>query len=198
MRFLLGPPPADPSFHPHLPWQPLREPKQIASVIALSLPLGMVAAIGYLTIALTLEPSHTIIVTLNLQAFFAFILLIPLHELLHALAVPGSLGSPQLVVGIWPRTFLAYVHYMGVLRRERWLLVALNPLVTLSLLSLAFAQVLPAWKSSWLTIGVLNALASGGDLLGVLLILTQVPRQAWVRNHGWYTYWRPATDDQLP
>lgn len=197
MRFHLGPPPVDPSFDPQLPWQPLREPKRIASVIALSLPLGMLAALGYLVVALALEPAHTTVLALDLQILFAFVFLIPLHELLHALAVPGPLRSQRLVVGIWSRAFLAYVHYTGVLRRERWLIVALCPLVTLSVLCLALAQALPAWKTFWLTVGALNALASGGDLLGALLVLTHVPRQAWVRNHGWYTYWRPATDDQL-
>jgi hypothetical protein len=41
-----------------------------------------------------------------------------------------------------------------------------------------------AWCGTW------NALFSCGDLVGMGLVLAQVPHNAVVRNQGWNTYWR--------
>ncbi len=42
-------------------------------------------------------------------------------------------------------------------------------------------------------ISILNALLSGGDILGVTLILFQITHDGVVKNQGWRTYWRPPT-----
>lgn len=191
MRILFGPPPPDPSFDPQLPWRALREPRHIAAVIVLALPLGALAAVGYLVLALLLHPTGEFVLSFGQGAVVALLLFVPVHELLHAVAVPGSLGSPQLVVGVWPRAALVYVHYNGELGRARWLLVALLPLSAISLVTLILTQLVPPWEDFLLTFGVFNALGSGGDLLAAALVVAGVPRGARLRNQGWRTYWRP-------
>ncbi|WP_448576211.1 DUF3267 domain-containing protein [Thermomicrobium sp.] len=193
MRFNLGPPPTDPLFQPAPPWRTLREPTRTSIVVLLSVPLGLLAASLFALPLLLRSPDRTLTVPLSgLPSLLALLLLVPLHELLHALPLPGSLRSPQLVLGFWPRTLLAYVHYHGELTRARFLVVALSPLVTVSLLAQAGSLLLPTLDPFWLTLGLLNALGSGADLLAAALVLAQVPRDARLRNHGWRTHWRPA------
>jgi hypothetical protein len=33
-----------------------------------------------------------------------------------------------------------------------------------------------------------------GDLLGVLLIVSQIPREATIKNQSWRTYWHTKSD----
>lgn len=190
MRFHLGSPPTDPTFHLQPPWQPLREPHRLAWLLVLAVPLGFLAAVGYLVLALLLQPTRELVLSSEPWAFLAvLLLLVPTHELLHALSVPGSLASPHLVLGLWPRAFLAYVHYTGELTRARWLLVTLSPLVIVTVTTLALSRLLPSWQESLLLFGLLNAIGSGGDLLNAVLVLGQVPPGARLRNQGWRTFW---------
>lgn len=191
MRFHLGPPPSDPTFHPQPPWQPLREPHHIALLLALAIPLGVLTAVGYVVLALFLQPTGELVLSGDRWTLVAVFVLIPTHELLHALSVPGSLASPHLVLGVWPRAFVAYVHYTGELTRERWLLTALCPLVAVTVATLALSRLVPAWREPVLVFGLLNAIGAGGDLLSAVLVLAQVPPGASLRNQGWRTFWRP-------
>jgi hypothetical protein len=161
-------------------------------VILLALPLGFLAAALFVFAALLLSTGDELVVRLDAPSLLALALLIPVHELMHALVVPGSLASAHLVLGFWPRSLLAYVHYEQELARSRFLLVALTPLLVLSAVSLALLWCFPTLQSFWLVFGLANALGSGGDLLAAGLVLAQVPRGARVRNLGWSTYWRPS------
>ncbi len=193
MRFRFGPPPLDPAFEPRPPWRPLREPRRIVFFLALALPLGLLAALGFLLLAVVLRPSQEFVIAPDdVSLLLALLLLVPLHEGCHALVVPGSLTSPNLIVGVWPKAVAGYVHYEGELGRSRFLLVTLCPFLVLSAVALAAARLFPAAEQFWLTLGLLNALGSGGDLLGALLVLSQVPRDARLRNQGMDTYWRPG------
>ncbi len=193
MRFRFGPPPLDPTFEPRPPWRPLREPRRIVVVLVLALPLGLLAALGFVLLAVALRPSHGLVIAPDgVSLVLALLLLAPLHEACHALIVPGSLTSPKLIVGVWPKAVVGYVHYEGELGRARFLLVAFCPLVVVSVVSLAAAALFPSAEQFWLMLGLLNALGTGGDLLGALSVLSQVPRGARLRNQGWRTYWRPG------
>ncbi len=194
MRVSLGPPPLDPAFDPQPPWRPLREPRRIVFVILLAVPLGLAAAVGFAILAFFLAPSGAFVLALDDPVvWLALLLLVPLHEGCHALALPSSLASPALVVGFWPRTLLAYVHYQGELTRTRFLVVALCPLMLLSVLCLAAIRFVPPLETFAFALGLFNAVGAGGDLLATALVLAQVPRNGRLRNQGWYTYWRPAS-----
>lgn len=193
MRFHLGPPLNDPAFDPQPPWRALREPQRISVVVFLSLPLGLLATLGFvLLLSLATASREFTLFFRDPAVWFAFLVLVSLHELLHALVVPGSIKSPQLVVGFWPRPFLPSVHYQGELTRERFLLVTLSPLLVLSAVCLLGAVLTPAVATFWVTLGLLNALGAGDDLLVTFLLLWQVPRGACLRNQGWRTFWRPG------
>ncbi len=125
--------------------------------------------------------------------FVAYVLaLVTVHEFLHAVTFPGSLRSPHVVLGIWPRALVFYAHYSGELSRERVLLALICPFTVISLGSLLLSVIDPARQGLWLLTGTFNALASSMDLFGFLLVAAQVPRRARVRNQGYVTYWKPA------
>lgn len=202
MRLRIGPPPIDHAFAPLPPWRPLREPRRLSAVVLLSLPLGIAAAGLILAIGLPLAPGNTVTwaVQVDLMSrsalqsmalFLAFILgLVLVHELLHALAFPGSLRSPDVVLGFWPRGLVFYAHYGGEMGRDRFLWTLACPFVVIGLASLVLAALDQSRHSFWLFAGALNALSSSVDLLGLILVLSQVPRGARVRNHGHLTFWR--------
>ena len=52
-----------------------------------------------------------------------------------------------------------------------------------------------AFEVEWWVLGVvsfLNTVAASGDIIGIILLAAQVPRDAIVQNRGWRSYWRPA------
>ncbi|MCM8750346.1 DUF3267 domain-containing protein [Thermomicrobiaceae bacterium CFH 74404] len=195
MRWHVGPPPRDELFDPAPPWRRLREPRQIAVSIMLSLPLGLLAALAILVLGAALAPQRQTVLVFSVRflPFVAFVLaVVAVHELLHAVTFPGSLRSPHVVLGFWPRALLFYAHYSGELSRERFLLTLICPFAVMSAASLLLSTIDPAHQGLWLSAGAFNAFASSMDLFGFVLIAIQVPRGARLRNQGSVTYWKPA------
>ena len=115
------------------------------------------------------------------------------HEAIHALLHPG-LGSTQLtVIGASLNPLLLYASYLGTIGRNRFVAVLVAPFLLLSALpaTLFAAGMLRVEVSSQIAVlAIANAAASGVDLLGVAIVLSQVPRHARLQNDGWQTYWR--------
>lgn len=118
------------------------------------------------------------------------ILLIPVHEILHAVCFPGGLQSPQTMIGIWPSRILFYAHYDGIMSRTRFLVTFAMPFLVLSLLPILIVG-LWRWPSLELAaLSIVNGAAASGDIIGLVLVGLQVPASARVRNRGWRTYWQ--------
>lgn len=192
LRLHVGPPPQDPAFLPgEGGWQHLREPRNPYLQLLLSLPLGALAGVAYMAATAALSPACHVQARLGpAELAVLLLLLVPIHELLHAACYPVSLRSPRLVLGVWPRLLAAYACFEGELSRRRMAGVYLCPFMVLSALTLFGVSVDGAHAPSWLGLGAIHAAMCSVDFLGVLLIL-RVPRGALIRNHGWHTYWRP-------
>lgn len=191
MRLALGPPPSSSLLGPT--WTALREPGPWA-MQALAVPLGWVLALGVLYAWARLAPARLPLSADGWVLFGAALLLILIHEALHAIAHPSFGLARQTVIGIWPSRMLVYAFYDGGMSRNRMILVLLLPTLVLTLLPLLLAV---AWQfqSGWLILASsLNALLSGIDVCGALLLAAQVPSLAQVQNEGYKTYWafRPA------
>jgi hypothetical protein len=128
------------------------------------------------------------------------VLLIPVHELLHAAFHPGAGLSSDTVIGLWPSRLLFYAAYEGPMARNRFLLVFMGPYLVLSLLPVVAIPLLraigagPVPLLALAFLAFIGAAVAAGDVVGAILVLTQVPADAVVRNQGWRTYWRPAAD----
>ena len=209
MRFVFGPPPDNPDFAPERNgWRLVRVPSSSALLIfgsVIGIPLCAAMALGWSQVPVTSVGLRIYTGGLGLQAgaivapilillmgVLSFAALIVVHELLHAFAFPGFGLSPATILGVWPRRFLPYADHHGPLPCWRFIMVGLSPFVFLSLVPLAVSSLAGTGSPFWVLVSVVNALVSGGDALIVVVVLSQVPLGAVVRNKGWDTWWRPA------
>ena len=116
----------------------------------------------------------------------------PLHELTHAASYPSSSAAGRLTIGVWPSRLLFCTGYDGEVSRARYVGVLAMPLLAVSFGPVALCAVLGIESANLALISLLNALASGGDLLAIILVLAQVPEGAVIRQLGWRTVWRPG------
>jgi hypothetical protein len=188
MRLHIGSPPLVPSFTPREDgWSPLREPNPYLLQL-LATPIGIVTA-GALSAAWWAMARDRIAQPMPWQVVLVLFGVVPVHEVLHALAQPAQGRLPTTILGAWPSRLLFYAHYLGPLSRERLLVILMTPFVGLSILPMLgdLLPIVPGWLA---LLSVWNGLLSCGDILGVLLVGLQVPQAAIVRNQGWSTWWK--------
>lgn len=129
----------------------------------------------------------------------ALLLFIPLHELLHAIWHPRQGMSAQTVMVIWPAKLRFGVYYEGCMTRSRWLAMRTAPLMVLSAMPVALLTVLlfvPGAFGLEIFLQVMmlvNGIGSGGDLVAVLWVLSQVPPKAQICFCGGKAYWRSVS-----
>jgi len=209
MRFHYGEITLDHDFQPESEgWQAIREPNPILlQVIAIPVALALVLAwVLLIYLFLRLQgtsfqfPTANISFTIPIGTFLLILLLlIPLHELLHAFFHPGWGLSAKSIIGIWLTRGLFYAHYEGVMRRNRFLLIFFVPFLVLGVLPAVLWGISPgSWWSAEMTRNLLflsltGTLMGSGDLVGACLIYLQIPNSAIVRNKGWKTYWKPGS-----
>ncbi len=199
MRFHLGPIPASEGFRPaETGWSKLREPG-VSSIAWMSVLAGVPVGAAIVAWHWLVQPLPPLTFVSSsgprgvLALAFLCVATMLAHELLHALAQPGAGRSAATVLGLWPAKGVLYAHYDGALSRNRHLLVGAAPLVVLSVLPLVGWALLG--RSHWVVTAVaaINAAGACGDMLGMVLIVAQVPRTALVRNLGYDTWWRDAS-----
>ena len=146
----------------------------------------------------TVSPPALFHVFLDMPITSLFLLVIALvgltviHELLHAVVHPMKGLSPRTVLGFWPSTLMFYAHYDGEVSRNRLIAILLTPLIIISIVPLVVAAVVQV-TSGWAAfLSCFNAVLACVDMLGVAMLLFQVPRTAVVRNQGWKSYWKEA------
>jgi hypothetical protein len=198
MRLRFGPIPDDPGFEPEAgDWVRLKEPS-FGRMLLLALPLsvllvtGIWMAWGAVARLRGIEGEFGGAVTLAtaLSYLVAFVVLLLVHELLHAAALPAAGLSAATTLGFWPKMLTPYVSYEGELSRNRHVLVGVTPFLVLSVVPIVVGfcfSVVPPWA---VALGVVNAFGASGDLIGVGLLVFQVPSSALVRSKGRETWWR--------
>jgi hypothetical protein len=189
MRLRIGPLPLNPEFRPEQDgWNPLKEPGPLVLQL-LAVPIGVLTA-GALIAGWWLAVGEKVVELSPLPIWFALFGVIPVHELLHASAQPGYGLRPTSILGLWPSKLTFYAHYLDPMPRDRLLLIFVVPFVVLSVVPLLVCGVVPVVPGWVVVMSVWNAFLSCGDMLGMLLIASQVPRSAMVCNQGWFTWWK--------
>jgi len=189
MRFHLGAVPATPDFSPDANWHPLREPSPWLMQL-LALPIGISACVAVGVLWFLLTPLRNLPFDAPVSLLSSLLILIPIHELVHALAHPGSGRYTDTILGFWPSRLMFYAHYAGELSRARFIIILLTPLFAISFVPLIVCMVARQAAGLLAFCSGLNALCACGDMFGVALLLLQIPSDASVRNQGWRTYWR--------
>lgn len=131
-------------------------------------------------------------------AALGWLVFIPLHELLHLLWHPQFGLSDQSILVILPSKLQFGVYYEGCMSRTRWLLMRLAPFAFLSVMPAVLVGIFQyvafshASKTFVEVVMVLNTVGSGADVAAVFLVLSKVPRSAWLCFRGGRAYWKEA------
>jgi hypothetical protein len=180
-------------------WIPLREPANLAVAILLSIPLMVIAALisvgiisGVSTVSFE-EFGFTLgsfSVTIDLRIILAIILFVVSYELLHLIFIPNFPKSRRTFLGL--SLLGGSVITEEEISKSRYVLVTIAPFVIISTILPVMLGVFGLLTSTVKFLIILNAMASSVDILNLLLIIKQVPKNAILRNSGPRTYWKTA------
>ncbi len=192
MRFMLGPMPENSQFDPKAEgWVAVREPGPIKIqliAIPVVVSIALLFQLAFWLAGVDISPLSNI---KNAPIALAIMLgIVPIHELLHLVCFPGFGLSEKSIVGFWPKMFIPYVHYDGILSKKRFMLIVSCPFVVLSITPLLSSFIKPDIAVVIVAVSYLNCLVCGVDLISIFLVVKQVPSDAVVRNNGLHSYWR--------
>ena len=171
-------------------WRQLRETDAGLTQI-LVLPVSLGAGIAVLVLWLLCAP-FTLPVLDAPALVVCFAIMVPLHELTHAASYPRSSVPGRLTIAVCPSRLLFCTNHDGEVSRARYVGVLAMPLLVVSFGPIVLCAAFGIESAHLGLISLLNALASGGDLLAIALVLAQVPEGAMIRQIEWRTVWRPV------
>ncbi|MCV9885525.1 DUF3267 domain-containing protein [Metabacillus halosaccharovorans] len=178
-------------------WVPMKEPKNVVSAIFLSVPLMLVNAmltIGVINIFSTISlndfglKSDSFTLTINLSVILWLFLLLVLHEFLHLIFIPKFIKSDKTFVGI--TMFGGFVITEEEISKSRYILITIAPFIIISVILPLLLSVFGLLTPTLKFLILLNSLASSVDMLNLLLIIKQIPKNASLKSNGPYTYWK--------
>ncbi|GIN84471.1 hypothetical protein J6TS2_08570 [Heyndrickxia sporothermodurans] len=200
MKILNKLPKSNPRLHLELikdRWIPLKEPKNLTSAILLSIPFMIVAAIislgiinivSYISLrdfGLSLDG---ISITINLSGIFWLVFLLILHELFHLIFIPKFISSEKTYVGF--TMFGGFVITEEEISKSRYICITIAPFLIISIIMPLILSVFGLLTTTFKFLIILNSMASSVDLLNLLLIIKQVPKNATLKSNGPNTYWK--------
>lgn len=181
--------PENPEFCPEKEgWKPLKEPKSVLVTMLIASPVGLLMC--FIVLAIANLMGNTVDMELNFSVILALFIIIPIHELLHALAFPESIKSDKVIFGVLPKAGACFAHYEGEMKKKSFLISLLAPLLGISVIPLVLLCVTHIKFPFLVTVSAVNALCSCVDLFGFFLILFQIPKASIIRNKGFKTYWK--------
>ena len=125
-----------------------------------------------------------------LVAFVAFnAVMIPLHELLHALMFPEPLKSERVYFG-FHNMGAFYAFYTEDLKRWQMLLSMATPFVVLTLTPWVLIVVYNVNLPLLMLAILYHAFTAAGDLIGIYLVLKNTPTNSVLKNKGYDTYYK--------
>ena len=204
MKVLNKLPKSNPNLHLDLiknGWVPMKEPKNLISAILLSIPLMIVAAIisiGVINIFSTISLSDfgvtpdSISITINLGIILLLVLLLILHELLHLIFIPNFIKSEKTYVGL---TLLGgFVITEEEILKSRYIFITMAPFMIISIVFPLILGVFGLLTPTLKFLIILNSMASSVDMLNLLLIMKQIPKNATLKSNGPNTYWKSMNE----
>ena len=128
---------------------------------------------------------HIFIVTGLVAGFLGLLL----HELLHAIVYPSK---ATVYIGIYPKAFAAVALASYPLKRKRFILMSLLPMI-LGIVPLVIFWISPiefkAWNGFWFGCSVIGLISSYPDCYNVYQVLKQTPKGCSIQFWGDDTYW---------
>jgi hypothetical protein len=124
-----------------------------------------------------------------IELLISLIILVPIHELIHALFFPEKLSSDNVYFGFLLKGLAFFAAYIGQMKRNEFIRVLISPLVIMSVIGMIILIII-GHNNILEHIIVINAVAACVDTMGVFMILRQVPKNTIVKNKGLKTYWK--------
>ncbi|MFJ8513341.1 DUF3267 domain-containing protein [Lysinibacillus xylanilyticus] len=206
MKLLYKLPKSKPNLHLDLiknGWIPMKEPKNLISAILLSIPLMIVASmisIGVINIFSSISwrdfglTSGGISININLSVILGIVFLLIIHELLHLMFIPNFMKSEKTSVGL--TLFGAFVMTEEKISKSRYMFITIAPFMIISVIFPFILSICGLLTTTIKFLIILNSMGSSVDLLNVLLIMKQVPKNATLTSNGANTYWKNALAEQ--
>ena len=206
MKLLYKLPKGNPNLHLDLiknGWIPMKEPKNLISAILLSSPLMIVASmisIGVINIFSSISwrdfgfTSGGISININLSVILGIVFLLIVHELLHLMFIPNFMKSEKTSVGL--TLFGAFVMTEEKISKPRYMFITIAPFIIISVIFPLILSICGLLTTTIKFLIILNSMGSSVDLLNVLLIMKQVPKNATLTSNGANTYWKNAQTKQ--
>lgn len=167
-------------------WIKAKEPSQ-DKYLLYSVPIAIITCVIMWIVGITLFKQSRVFSFIYF--IISFILIIPIHETIHALVFPESIKSDNVIFGMWLEKGIFYAYYEGEMSKKRFILCLLMPLMILSVLPIILMYFL-GWNKFVFNFAQLNAFLSCGDILGFFIMAFNLPKGVIVRNKGWETYYR--------
>lgn len=193
-------PKSNPNLHLNLiteNWIPMKEPKNLISAILLSIPLMIIAAsisifIIYIFSSISLSEfgitTNGYAFTIYLSDILWLVLMLVMHELIHLIFIPNFIKSEKTYVGL---TLVGgFVFTEEEISKSRYIIITIAPFVIISLILPLVLSVFGLLTTTLKFLIILNSLGSSVDLLNLILVIKQVPKNAILKSNGPYTYWR--------
>jgi len=192
--FRLGPPPIDNTIlEEESDWSLVKQPGLIRLQISGILIALFIAAF---IILLFLTRGSKYISNLSWPSILLLIILIiPIHECLHAICFEGGLTSKRVIFGFFPKLLVFYAHYIGKIRWHRYIIISIFPFLILTLIPLTLVTVFQFDYKYLAELALANGMASAVDVLCVITIFKQAPTNSVLINSGMDTYWKAKTTD---
>ncbi len=170
-------------------WRTVREVEpELARLFGVQIAL----VIGFFVLVLWVVAHPSVDFTIDAMSFVAVcVVLALLHELAHAAVFPRTAGGTRLLE-FRPTRLLLCARYTGTIPRNRYVAMLAAPFVALSVVPVVLCAALGFAPSEVVAGSFVNALASGGDVLAVILVLAQVPSGGSIRMERDRVAWRAA------
>lgn len=117
-----------------------------------------------------------------------FLLLMFVHELLHAFFFPKrGLSSDTLVITV-PKKLIVVAFYKGELSKVNFLISLIAPFIFLTIMPLIYC--LYDFYPMVFVLALVNSSFSGLDIFSAWIVYRNSPQNSILRNSGYYSYFR--------
>ncbi len=182
-------------------WKPLKEPEGIQKATLYSLPFMLINSLIFALMIYNIYPPfkaflnqdelslnfniNLITVVLFIGALYGFL---AVHEFIHALFIPNVLTSDKVFWGLTGS--FGFVYTTEKIKRNRFLVISIMPLLILSfILPLILASL--GWLNGFMIfLCLINAGGSSVDILNMVIVGSQVPKDSYIVNNGFKTYFK--------
>jgi hypothetical protein len=194
-------------------WRELKEPKSLRGQVVLSIPFMIINLLIAQLIMEVLIPTSRVndyqisgsaqnaeeflkyILVPLLIALVIAVLLAVVHQLIHLLLIPNFTRSDNTYLGF--TYFGGYVYTTDALLKSRACLIYIAPFVVLSIILNVVLGLLGLYNIPLIFFIIFNSIESGTDILPLILILLQVPKNAKIMNNGTHSYFRIDSKNQF-